>query len=67
VIAGGPADAAGLIPGDVLTTIDNTPLDSARALTLVLDRHYPGDVVGLTWLDQGGQQHTGKATLAAGP
>ena len=34
---------------------------------MVLDRHYPGDVVGLTWLDQGGQQHTGKATLAAGP
>ncbi|MEV0673053.1 S1C family serine protease [Mycobacterium sp. NPDC050441] len=67
VIAGGPADAAGLIPGDVLTNIDSTPLDSARTLTLVLDRHYPGDVIGLTWLDQGGQQRTGKATLAAGP
>ncbi|QZH61536.1 S1C family serine protease [Mycolicibacterium farcinogenes] len=67
VIPGGPAEAAGLAPGDLLTTIEGTALDSARTLTLVLDRHYPGDVVGLTWLDQGGQQHTGKATLAAGP
>lgn len=67
VIPGGPAEAAGLIPGDMLTAIDATPLDSARTLTLVLDRHYPGDVIGLTWLDRAGQQHTGKATLAAGP
>ncbi|MBU9767064.1 serine protease [Mycobacterium sp. TNTM28] len=67
VIPGGPAETAGLIPGDVLTSIDGTPLDSARTLTLVLDRHYPGDVIALTWLDQIGQQHTGKATLAAGP
>ncbi|MCG7608510.1 MULTISPECIES: S1C family serine protease [Mycobacterium] len=67
VIPGGPAEAAGLAPGDLLTTIEGTPLDSARTLTLVLDRHYPGDVVGLTWLDQAGQQRIGKATLAAGP
>jgi len=67
VIPGGPAEAAGLNPGDLLTNIEGTRLDSARTLTLVLDQHYPGDVVGLTWLDQGGQQRTGKATLAAGP
>ncbi|MUL84261.1 MULTISPECIES: S1C family serine protease [unclassified Mycolicibacterium] len=67
VVSGGPADAAGLIPGDLLTAIDNTPLDSARTLTLTLDQHYPGDVIGLTWVDGAGQLHTGKATLAAGP
>ncbi|MGV0815280.1 trypsin-like peptidase domain-containing protein [Mycolicibacterium boenickei] len=67
VVRGGPAEAAGLIPGDLLTAIDDTRLDSARTLTLVLDRHYPGDVIGLTWVDRAGQQHTGKATLAAGP
>ncbi|MEX3651001.1 PDZ domain-containing protein, partial [Mycolicibacterium porcinum] len=67
VIPGGPAEAAGLMPGDLLTNIEGTPLNSARTLTLVLDQHYPGDVVGLTWQDQAGQQHTGKATLAAGP
>lgn len=67
VVRGGPADAAGLVPGDLLTTVDNTRLDSARTLTLTLDRHYPGDVISLTWLDRAGQERTGKATLAAGP
>ena len=67
VMPGGPADGAGLVPGDLLTSIDGTPLDSARTLTLVLDRHYPGDVVDLTWQDASGTARNGKATLAAGP
>ncbi len=64
-LRGGPAEAAGLVEGDVLTSIDGAPLDSATALTQVLDRHYPGDVVDLTWIDRSGQQRTGKATLAS--
>lgn len=64
-LRGGPAEAAGLSAGDVLTTIDGAPLDSATTLTRVLDRHYPGDVVDLTWIDRSGQERTGKATLAA--
>ena len=64
-LRGGPAQAAGLVDGDVLITIDGAPLDSATALTQILDRHYPGDVVDLTWIDRSGQQRTGKATLAS--
>lgn len=64
-LRGGPAEAAGLAAGDVLTSIDGTPLDSATTLTRTLDRHYPGDVVDLTWIDRSGQQRTGKATLAS--
>jgi serine protease Do len=67
VMIGGPAAQAGLAIGDVLTNIDGTGLDSATTLTYVLDRHYPGDVVDLTWIDRGGQQRTGKATLVSGP
>jgi S1-C subfamily serine protease len=63
VLRGGPADQAGLVPGDVLTTLDGTPLDSATTLTYVLDRHYPGDVIDLTWIDGSGQQRTGKVAL----
>jgi serine protease Do len=66
-LRGGPAEQAGLVGGDVLTSIDGTPLDSATTLTYVLDRHYPGDVVDLMWIDGAGQQRTGKATLTAGP
>jgi S1-C subfamily serine protease len=64
-LRGGPAQAAGLVDGDVLTTIDGAPLDSATALTQILDRHYPGDVIDLTWVDRSGQQRTGKATLGS--
>jgi serine protease Do len=66
-LRGGPAEQAGLVAGDILTSIDGAPLDSATALTYVLDRHYPGDVVDLTWIDLSGQGRTGKATLSAGP
>lgn len=63
----GPAQQAGLVDGDILTSIDGQPLDSATELTRILDRHYPGDVVDLTWIDRSGTQRTGKATLVAGP
>ncbi|MGZ8713785.1 MAG: S1C family serine protease [Mycobacterium sp.] len=63
VLSGGPAEQAGLVSGDMLTTLDGTPLDSATALTYVLDRHYPGDVIDLTWIDRSGQQRTGKVAL----
>jgi serine protease Do len=67
VMSGGPADQAGVAIGDVLTVLDGASLDSATTLTSVLDRHYPGDVVDLTWIDRSGQQRTGKATLVSGP
>jgi serine protease Do len=63
VLRGGPAEQAGLMSGDILTALDGTPLDSATTLTYALDRHYPGDVIDLTWIDGSGQQRTGKATL----
>jgi serine protease Do len=67
VLRGGPAEQAGLMDGDILTVLDGTPLDSATTLTYVLDRHYPGDVIDLVWIDASGQERTGKATLTAGP
>jgi serine protease Do len=67
VLRGGPAEQAGLMDGDILTVLDGTPLDSATTLTYVLDRHYPGDVVDLIWIDANGQERTGKATLSPGP
>jgi S1-C subfamily serine protease len=63
VLRGGPADTAGLVGGDILSVLDGTPVNSATELTYVLDRHYPGDVIDLTWIDAGGQLRTGKAVL----
>jgi serine protease Do len=67
VLRGGPAEQAGILDGDILTVLDGTSLDSATTLTYVLDRHYPGDVVDLVWIDATGQERTGKATLTPGP
>lgn len=67
VMRGGPAERAGLMDGDILTVLDGTALDSATTLTYVLDRHYPGDVIDLVWIDAGGQERTGKASLLSGP
>jgi len=66
VMRGGPADQAGLRDGDIITTLDGTTLDSTNTLTSVLDRHYPGDVLDLTWIDASGQTRTGKAVLTPG-
>ena len=65
VISGGPAQIAGMVPGDVLVSIDAVTVSSASALTSVLDRHYPGDVVELFWIDRAGQQHTAKTALTS--
>jgi S1-C subfamily serine protease len=66
VMRGGPADTAGLVPGDIITTLDGVTLDSTNTLTSVLDRHYAGDVLDLTWIDGGGQTRTGRAVLTPG-
>jgi S1-C subfamily serine protease len=65
VLPGGPAEQAGLHDGDVLLSIDGVQLNSANALTDILDRHYPGDVVDLVFIDRAGQQLNGKATLSS--
>ena len=66
VMRGGPAEQAGLMDGDILVVLDGVTLDSSNTLTTVLDRHYPGDVLDLTWIDRTGQARTGKAVLTPG-
>ncbi len=45
VIPTGPAAGAGLNPGDVISAINGQPVNSATALTNILDQHHPGDHV----------------------
>ncbi|MEV8516452.1 trypsin-like peptidase domain-containing protein [Dactylosporangium sp. NPDC051484] len=67
VIAGSPAERAGLSAGDVIRSVDGRPVGSARELTSVLDTYHPGDRVTIAWVDQAGQSGTATVTLAAGP
>ena len=63
VLRGGPAELAGLKPGDILVVLDGVPPNSTNTLTSVLDRHYVGDVLDLTWVDSTGVTRDGKAVL----
>ncbi|MFF4438258.1 S1C family serine protease [Streptomyces sp. NPDC001621] len=57
VETGGPADKAGLKPGDVITKLDDHVIDSGPTLIGEIWTHKPGDKVEITY-KRGGQEHT---------
>jgi S1-C subfamily serine protease len=62
VIPTGPAAGAGINVGDVISSINGQPVNSATALTNILDQHHPGDGV-----DVGLGGRNTNVTLAGGP
>ncbi|MEU3032661.1 trypsin-like peptidase domain-containing protein [Streptomyces incarnatus] len=64
VESGGPADKAGLKPGDVITKLDDSVIDSGPTLIGEIWTHKPGDKVTITY-KRGGQEHTAQLTLGA--
>ena len=56
VVAGGPADKAGLTSGDVITKVNNTTLSDTNSLASVLAQYTPGDKVALTVIRSGKTQ-----------
>ncbi|WP_375482027.1 S1C family serine protease [uncultured Mycobacterium sp.] len=67
VISPGPAADAGITPGDVITSVNGQPVNSATALTNILDQHHPGDSVALGLQSGMGGPRTVNVTLAPGP
>ncbi|MET9834628.1 trypsin-like peptidase domain-containing protein [Streptomyces sp. NPDC006385] len=64
VEAGGPADKAGLKPGDVITKLDDRVIDSGPTLIGEIWTHKPGDKVTITY-ERDGKSHTIELTLGA--
>ncbi|MGW2255248.1 S1C family serine protease [Kitasatospora sp. NPDC001660] len=62
VTAGGPAAAAGLQPGDVITRIGDTTVDSLNALTTALASLTPGSKVTVAYTRDGNSE-TADVTL----
>jgi len=48
VVAGTPAERAGLKLGDLIIQVDDTPVDADHRLSNVLEQYQPGDQVELT-------------------
>jgi S1-C subfamily serine protease len=67
VVAGSPAQVAGITGGDVITSVAGTTVTSPNDLTTALQPYHPGDKVSIGWTDQAGTQHTATVQLATGP
>jgi S1-C subfamily serine protease len=67
VITSSPAQEAGLVAGDVITTVNGQAVTSISDLTNTLEPDHPGDSVALGWTDASGQTHTATVQLSSGP
>ena len=67
ITPGTPAARAGLVPGDVITSIGGHAVTSAMSLRSVMDAYHPGDMTSLHWVDQDGHAHSATIVFAAGP
>jgi S1-C subfamily serine protease len=66
VTSGGPADKAGIQPGDVITQIAGATVDSSQALSQALAALKPGEQVSVTFLRDGASR-TANVTLGTLP
>jgi putative serine protease PepD len=62
ITSGGPAAAAGLQAGDIITKFDDAVIDSSPTLIAEIWQHEPGEKVTLTYT-RSGQSHTVSLTL----
>ncbi|MEV1009294.1 trypsin-like peptidase domain-containing protein [Streptomyces sp. NPDC049881] len=62
ITSGGPADEAGLRPGDVITRFGDRPIDSGPTLISQIWTYEPGDSVDITYV-RDGDEHTTTITL----
>ena len=65
IVSGGPADKAGLKPGDVIVKIDDVAVDQDNSLSAIINKHKVGDKVTLTVFRDGKEQKIDVALGAA--
>jgi S1-C subfamily serine protease len=66
-ICGGPAAAAGLTAGSVITSVNGTAIGAPPTVHNALAKFHPGDSVSVTWVTPSGQHKTASMTLTQGP
>jgi S1-C subfamily serine protease len=67
VVGGGPAEAAGLVEGDVITAIDGQAVNAADDVGSVIRSRAPHASVTIDYLDATGTPGTASVTLGSGP
>jgi putative serine protease PepD len=66
VTPGGPAEAAGLQPGDIITAIDGKPIDSFDQVSAIVNAHKVGDEIDLR-VNRGGGERSFHVKLGTRP
>jgi S1-C subfamily serine protease len=66
-LCGTPADAHGIVAGDVITSVGGHQISSPKELTSVMLKFKPGQSVKVTWADVHGQSHTEHMDLVQAP
>lgn len=67
VIAGTPAQLAGLIPGEIITSFNGATLNSPATLTNLIAATPPGTSIELGLIDASGNSVSASITLTSGP
>ena len=67
VLCNSAADAAGMVPGDVITSVSGQPITTPGSLTSITGQYHPGDVVSVLWVSGDGVEHTTRMQLGEGP
>jgi len=66
IVAGSPADQAGLKPGDVITAVNSTSVNASNSLSELIDENQVGNSISLTVI-RGGNTMTLNATIGQDP
>jgi S1-C subfamily serine protease len=66
-ICNGPAEAAGMTAGSVITAVNGQAIGSPSNLTSVVGKYHPGDTISVTWISPSGKDTTSSIKLTAGP
>ncbi|MFD0684658.1 S1C family serine protease [Actinomadura fibrosa] len=67
VVAGTPAEAAGIPVGATIVSLDGRPVDSPATLTELMLAHHPGDTVAIEWTTPEGGRTAADVHLTEGP
>ena len=66
-ICSGPAMAAGMTAGSVITAVNGQAIGSPESLTGIVSKFKPGTTIKVTWVSPSGQRTTSGVKLTAGP
>ena len=61
------ATSAGMVPGDVITSVAGQPITTPGSLTGITARYHPGAIVTVIWVSLDGIEHTTRMMLGPGP